>query len=433
MVFAATVIKCCSMNKCLRILSFMLCLLPITLDNGISINYGYVVIAVLLIMLNFRIYQPTVLISFSAISFTLLYIISFPFVIFQYGVDGGRAFVSFLIFISIFVFSVVRIKFEEIESFKLALIFFSCLMAGNSVITYIFYGADTIGEDLKNLVGSQRIGFVYIAGLFVLLYRTPKNYFVSFLKLGGVFLIIAGMLLTFSRSSVISLVGALGLNYFVKIFGIRRISLADVRNVIGLIFLVSFGVSFLYIQFPLVFNFFDDRIFSRYGSYFYSIMPFEIFSDYAGTSQTDIFVEEGSEGTRLAIWNAIIQHVLESPLFGSGYLGSWVLQDVATGSAHNQYMDVLLRVGFFGFVIWIFIILKVFQFLRRFHPDLFWGGVGILIYGFFHETFKESQGAFILSFLIGMYANYARYRMRSIVNPSVSSNSFLPYRFHESR
>ena len=29
--------------------------------------------------------------------------------------------------------------------------------------------------------------------------------------------------------------------------------------------------------------------------------------------------------------------------------------------------------------------------------------VGILIYGFFHETFKESQGSFILTFLIGAY------------------------------
>jgi hypothetical protein len=33
---------------------------------------------------------------------------------------------------------------------------------------------------------------------------------------------------------------------------------------------------------------------------------------------------------------------------------------------------------------------------------LFWGYIGVIIYGFFHETFKESHGGFILAFLIGM-------------------------------
>ena len=30
------------------------------------------------------------------------------------------------------------------------------------------------------------------------------------------------------------------------------------------------------------------------------------------------------------------------------------------------------------------------------------GGFGVLIYGLFHETFKLSQGAFVLAFLLGM-------------------------------
>ena len=35
------------------------------------------------------------------------------------------------------------------------------------------------------------------------------------------------------------------------------------------------------------------------------------------------------------------------------------------------------------------------------NKGLFWGIVAIIIYGFFHETFKLSQGTFILAFLIG--------------------------------
>ncbi len=419
------------MNKYLVTLLFTLCLWPITTNDGVSVNYGYILVSALLIFLSPKVYRPSVFICFSVIFFSAIYILGFPFVIFRHGVDAGRALVSFLVFISIFVFSVIKIELEEIESFKSALILFSCLMAGNSVAEYIFFGVDASGEDMKNLVGSQRVGFVYIAGFFVLLYRNSSNYWLKFLRLVGIFLILAGLLLTFSRSSVISLIGALSLYFSVRIFHLRRLWLADIRNAISLIFLVSVGASFLYLQFPAAFSFFDERIFSRYGDYFYSIMPSGMFSDSVGALSTDIFVEEGSEGARLAIWNAIIQYVLESPVFGSGYLGSWVLEDVVTGSAHSQYMDVLLRVGFFGFVIWIFILFKVFQFLGRLHPDLFWGGVGILIYGLFHETFKESQGAFILSFLIGMYANYTRYRVRSTVSSPVFSNSYSVYRFHE--
>ena len=36
--------------------------------------------------------------------------------------------------------------------------------------------------------------------------------------------------------------------------------------------------------------------------------------------------------------------------------------------------------------------------------------ISILVYGFFHETFKMSQGAFILAFVLGMMVTANRYK-----------------------
>ena len=71
-------------------------------------------------------------------------------------------------------------------------------------------------------------------------------------------------------------------------------------------------------------------------------------------------------------------------------------------SAHNQYADVLFRTGFIGFYIYLYILYKIYIYLKDNHRDLFYGFVSILLYGLFHETFKMSQGAFILAFMIGM-------------------------------
>ena len=42
-------------------------------------------------------------------------------------------------------------------------------------------------------------------------------------------------------------------------------------------------------------------------------------------------------------------------------------------SAHNQYADVLFRTGFIGFYIYLYILYKVFIYLKDNHQDLFYG------------------------------------------------------------
>ena len=73
-----------------------------------------------------------------------------------------------------------------------------------------------------------------------------------------------------------------------------------------------------------------------------------------------------------------------------------------SGSAHNQYTDILFRTGMLGMAAYLYLLFKLFFFLFKTDPGLFWGFVGMLIYGVFHETFKESHGGFIFAFLLGM-------------------------------
>jgi O-antigen ligase len=111
-----------------------------------------------------------------------------------------------------------------------------------------------------------------------------------------------------------------------------------------------------------------------------------------------------SEGIRLFIWREIWSFVVDHPLGGSGFLGVWILGmfDESSGSAHSQYADVLFRTGFLGFFAYLFVLLRIALYLAKGEKGLFWGFLGILIYGLFHETFKEPHGGVILAFLLGM-------------------------------
>jgi len=100
--------------------------------------------------------------------------------------------------------------------------------------------------------------------------------------------------------------------------------------------------------------------------------------------------------------------VLSSPLFGSGFLGIWIILDDGIGSAHGQYNDVLFRTGFIGLALYLYVLQRLGSYLYKADIGLFIGFIGVLAFGLFHETFKVSHGAFILAFLIGMWATELR-------------------------
>jgi O-antigen ligase len=110
----------------------------------------------------------------------------------------------------------------------------------------------------------------------------------------------------------------------------------------------------------------------------------------------------------LEIWRTILAYVSNNLFTGSGFLGVWVIYDAA-GSAHNQFMDAMLRLGVIGAAAYFGTLIATGKYLYGRHAGLFVGYVGVLTYGLFHETFKEPQGAFALAFLVGMYATHLRH------------------------
>ena len=131
-------------------------------------------------------------------------------------------------------------------------------------------------------------------------------------------------------------------------------------------------------------------------------------TDTDGIRMFDFDNPETSQGYRIHMLFDIFNYVLNHPFNGSGFLGVWIMFEDLTGSAHNQYADVLFRTGFIGLLTYIYLLYNVMVFLYKKDAGLFWGMIGVLIYGLFVETFKETQGAFILSFLIGAHASKIR-------------------------
>ncbi len=153
-------------------------------------------------------------------------------------------------------------------------------------------------------------------------------------------------------------------------------------------------VLFFIISFILIYIFFEPTL----SRFIYIFFEHDIVAE--------INNNEASGGVRLLIWKNILDFVLINPFTGTGFLGVWGIQPV--GSSHNQYMDLLLRTGFIYFLIFMLVIVKLCFMLFKYERYMFFGFMAFLIYGMFHETFKESQGAFVLAFLFGWMADKIR-------------------------
>jgi len=100
----------------------------------------------------------------------------------------------------------------------------------------------------------------------------------------------------------------------------------------------------------------------------------------------------------------VFDQTYQNPLTGSAFLGVWTLFKNSEGSAHSQYLDILFRVGVIAFIVYLLFLFKVTLFLYKKDVALFFGFIGFLFFGMFHETIKLSQGGFIFAFLFAMWA-----------------------------
>jgi O-antigen ligase len=283
-----------------------------------------------------------------------------------------------------------------VNSFKIAVVVMAVYFSLFSLSNFYVVDSTDIGV-IKDLIGTQRTGFIHTLAIFLLIFPTANFRINKNLRLLILIIIFIGLILTFSRTPIISIL----ITYV--IFNMSLFSKKSLVKWISNIF-ISFSifaglVIFFSVFFPDIYAFFNGRIFERF---------------FMGDTEDILVNPETSEGTRVQIWKLILNYVLCSPFFGSGYLGTYALSSsISYGSAHSQYMDVLFRTGFLGFVVYIFILYFIGKELFLKDRSLFWGYVSILVYGLFHETFKESQGGFILAFLIG-YAS-CLYKNRKVI------------------
>jgi O-antigen ligase len=368
-------------------------LYPISVD-GNSINYSFALFPVISMLLYGKLRKPPNIVLLIVSLFTLIFFLATIYQ-FEFIGLGHRRLVSFVLFMTLFSFVFVKVDSEMIAAFKIAIVVVSVYFSLISISTFLWASAvGPIGYEAKDLVGSQRYGFIYLLALWIIFLSWQSGKLFAMGKYLVMGVVLAGMFLTFSRSSLVALMVGVGLFVFVSQYRwfVRPTTSGIIRGIVG-IAAVCLLVFLIYHYLPLTFVFYNERLFELLGS---------------GSLAANLEDPLTSEGTRIHIFKTILDFVIANPLTGSGYLGVWVLPDAFAGSAHNQYTDVLLRTGFIGFFAYCFLIFRVLKHLSLCERALFWGFISILVYGLFHETFKESQGGFILAFLMGMSYRFPR-------------------------
>lgn len=391
----------------LKIAAFVAFLFPVVVDQY-SVNYSFLLLPVVSILLTRRVEMPSRVLGAAIALYIVIYLAGLLIDLIGGGGFAVRMTMSFVIFMGMFALVPVDVTQEDIGMFKIAVVSIAVVFSSQSVVSYAMAGGSSYGFGLKDVVGSQRFSFISLLGLGVLLYMPARRRVFQVVKAVAIFILLLGLLLTFARATIVAL-GAAAALYLVAAVARRRwLAPPLLMRRTGI---VAAYVVALFVVAPVTFDYYGELLFSRYSALVPQVAEAAPVESIAPTEAgPDIFIREGSEGTRLAIWHSVLNHTLSNPWLGSGYLGSWTLKDVTTGSAHNQYIDVMMRTGILGFAAYMLVLVLVFRMLFRCDAGLFWGGVAILVYGLFHETFKESQGGFVLAFLVGLYASDWRAR-----------------------
>lgn len=389
-----------SQSRFYLVVIFVAALFPFSINiggDGISANYIFILFPLFVAVRHGGICLPVKGFRDIIVVYVVVFCIATLYQL-SYLEHIDRRIASFILFMSVFSYMSIKVDCYMMASFKVAIVVISVVLSLTQLSIYFVMGGSDLGFAAKDVVGSQRYGFIYIIALWILFLQNSIGWRSDFVKYICILLIVCGLLLTFSRSGIVALMGSFGLYvvYNARAF-LKHISMLNKTTVIKLLYLlivlVGAGiVAFEYIYVTL--DFYQARLFSLVNA--------------SGENVYDLADPEASEGYRVYMLRKIFEYVMYNPFTGSGYLGVWVMFADRSGSAHNQLTDVLFRTGIFGFIAYCILLFRLLSFLFVRDSGLFWGMVGVIIYGFFHETFKESQGAFVLAFLLGALSSDMR-------------------------
>lgn len=361
---------------------------PVSLSvggTGVGVNYLFVVLALVLYARDGFIVKY----SFPVLS---LAIFLFIFILSWFWFSGEdinlvRRALSFLIFISIFCFIFYRFDDDTISGLKIAIVLLTVCMILDALWTFYELGGSRLGLSVKK-VGSQRYGFIFLISLFIAIMWDVKKFHLRAFKSALVAFCGLGCLFSFSRSSVVGLL-VCAMVYII----LESRSLFKPKTLLMFGILSTAAVVAVSYWLPSAFDFYAATLFSLVEA----------------DGQTAVFNlnnPQASEGYRLWLWSLIWEYSWINP-FGSGFAGVWtILDEGGSGSAHSQFFDVLFRSGLPGLVTFGLLIWVVGNALFSVHRDLFYGFLGMVVIGIFHETFKESHGAFLLAVFMSICVHY---------------------------
>lgn len=397
-----------TLRPLILILFFSLFLTPFSIiirGDNVSANYLFIFFPLILLLFEKKLIQPPETIKTIISIYLLIFLICLIYQI-EYYTFWERRVISFILFMSMFTFMIVKIDHHMVMAFKRSVILVSLIYSINSISTYFMNGGSALGYDImRPIVQSQRYGFVLLFGFWLTVFYPTKTTISKVLKLLIIFIIFNGLGLTFSRSSVAGLlvsITTLAFVFFIKYkHKILTINAKSIYRALAYIFSVLLIALISYLIIPDYFEFFSQRLIkiniTPQRDDFFPFPAYPLYDTYVYNQL------ESSEGYRIFMIGEVYKYLLTNPLFGSGFLGVWVMFDDLFGAAHNQLLDILFRTGIVGFACFIYILLKVIKF--NYHNNdtaTLISIAAILAIGIFHETFKLSQGAFIIAFLASL-------------------------------
>lgn len=398
------------------VLLFSFFLMPVSFSvrgDNVSGNYSFILFPIILLIFKKHLQLP----SKQILSLIAIYIIIFiTCLIYQYDYAKfwDRRLISFILYMSMFTIFFVKIDDDMCKAFKYAVILISILYSFNSIFQYFIYKSEGLGLDkIRYHIESQRYGFILLFGFWLIIFEKANTIFKICIKILFIFIVFNGLGLTFSRSSVAGLLvssGSLFLLFFLKL-NFNSLTLWPYKNLVIQLFYIAIGaliISVSYYLIPDYFYYISGRLLKisltpPHPPVYFPYASFPLYST--------VFYHfyDTSEGYRIFMIIEIFKFLSNNPLFGSGFLGVWIMFEDLQAASHNQLLDVFFRTGIVGFTAFLYLLYGIikYNFINK-NWAVFVTLMGILTIGMFHETFKLSQGAFLFSFLAAQAFNHTK-------------------------
>jgi O-antigen ligase len=388
------------LRYCLDTLLFVFVLFPLTISSsdglGLSLNYSFIFLIPLIVKFTFRfnrdanIYLVYLFIS-GAIGVFINSIVL--------GVDASliiRQLLSLVVACLPAIFLYCDLE-KYYDKFKDACIISAFIYSLFAIFIFIrealLVGINPfmMKEVLANFIPDwpQRFILVLFAGYFFIF--DTIRYRSSLFKLIQATIFIC-IIISFLRAAYLCLMAAYLFMIISKRYGVAsnfnnefNAPSRVARLFFGLILLFSF--IFLYTNKPEIF----DAIGLIVDNLYISV------ADLFSGKRSDNLSDE----TRIDIFKTIIELMIISPVTGFGGAGIYVFSE-EFASAHNQYLDYLIRFGFLGLLIFIYFNARLIFYFWNKEPYAIAIIISFIFFGIAHETTKYSYGAVIFYFLLSM-------------------------------